>query len=267
MATRAGPIAGALLQPSPIDVRANLLLGKADELRRELAEHGIEAVRSTACRPACASAARPNLEKLDLFERGWFEIQDAGSQRIVDFCDAQAWPAGGGFLRGRRRQDPCNCGAHAQCGESAGLRYRRGTPVATDAEGAPRRRGHRQPMRIDGVADPRLGRYRRRADVVLVDAPCSGTGTLAPQPGHEVAAVAAAPVAACGASSRRFLPLRRRWSSRAERWCMRPAACCAKRTRQQVDGFPATRLRVWWTIEAGCRTRARPADSLSQSGY
>ena len=37
-------------------------------------------------------------------------------------------------------------------------------------------------LRIDGLTDPRLRRYRGRADVVLVDAPCSGTGTLRRSP-------------------------------------------------------------------------------------
>ena len=127
-------------------------------------------------------AGRPNLEKLDLFERGWFEIQDAGSQRIADFCDAR---------RGQLVVDFC-AGAGGKTLAIAARMRNVGKVLAFDtgeerlSRLMPRARragaGIVTTLRISGLADSRLARYRGRADVVLVDAPCSGTGTLRRSP-------------------------------------------------------------------------------------
>jgi 16S rRNA (cytosine967-C5)-methyltransferase len=127
-------------------------------------------------------SGRPNLENLDLFERGWFEIQDAGSQRIVDFCQPR---------RGQLVVDFC-AGAGGKTLAIAARMRNVGKVLAFDtgeerlSRLAPRARRAGadivDTVRIDGVADARLGRYRRRADLVLVDAPCSGTGTLRRSP-------------------------------------------------------------------------------------
>jgi 16S rRNA (cytosine967-C5)-methyltransferase len=179
---RAQAIAAALLQTSPIDIRANLLLGKSDELARRLREQGVETAPIAGVPTGLRIIGRPNLEKLDLFERGWFEIQDAGSQRIVDFCAPR---------RGQLVVDFC-AGSGGKTLAMAARMRNAGKVLAFDTGDErlsrlmPRARragvGIVEPMRVDGVADARLGRYRRRADLVLVDAPCSGTGTLRRSP-------------------------------------------------------------------------------------
>ena len=179
---RARGIAAALLQPSPIDIRANLLLGKAEDLARRLREQGVEAEAIAGVPTGLRVIGRPNLEKLDLFERGWFEIQDAGSQRIVDFCEPR---------RGQLVVDFC-AGAGGKTLAMAARMRNAGKVLAFDTGDErlsrlmPRARragvGIVEPMRIDGVGDARLARYRGRADLVLVDAPCSGTGTLRRSP-------------------------------------------------------------------------------------
>ena len=179
---RARGIAAALLQPSPIDIRANLLLGKAEDLARRLREQGVEAEAIAGVPTGLRVIGRPNLEKLDLFERGWFEIQDAGSQRIVDFCEPR---------RGQLVVDFC-AGAGGKTLAMAARMRNAGKVLAFDTGDErlsrlmPRARragvGLVEPLRIDGGGDARLARYRGRADLVLVDAPCSGTGTLRRSP-------------------------------------------------------------------------------------
>ena len=127
-------------------------------------------------------SGHPGLEQLDLFQQGWFEIQDAGSQRIADACGAR---------RGQLVIDFCAGGGGKALAIAARMRNL-GKVLAFDtveerlARLQPRAAragvGIIETMRIGGLEDPRLGRYRSRADVVLVDVPCSGTGTLRRSP-------------------------------------------------------------------------------------
>jgi 16S rRNA (cytosine967-C5)-methyltransferase len=179
---RAREIAAALLLPAPVDLRVNLLRGKATALRDELARRGIDAEPVDGVPTALRLPGRPALERLDLFERGWFEIQDAGSQWIADACAAR---------RGQLVVDFC-AGAGGKTLALAARMRNAGRILAFDtsahrlAQLAPRARRAGveivTTVRIDGPEDARLSRYRRRADLVLVDAPCSGTGTLARSP-------------------------------------------------------------------------------------
>jgi 16S rRNA (cytosine967-C5)-methyltransferase len=177
-----GAIAAALLAPAPLDIRANLLRTKAATLRDELARRGVESVPVAGVPTALRLPGRPALERLDLFERGWFEIQDAGSQWIVDSCAPR---------RGQLVIDFC-AGAGGKTLALAARMRNSGRILAFDTSAERLSRlGPRASragvdivatMRLDGPDDPRLARYRGRADVVLVDAPCSGTGTLARSP-------------------------------------------------------------------------------------
>ena len=178
----AAAIAAALLRPAPVDLRCNLLRGRPEALRQALAERGIDALPVAGASTALRVAGRAALERLDLFEQGWFEPQDAGSQMIADACGAR---------RGERIVDFC-AGAGGKSLALAARMRNSGQILAFDTDGerlarlVPRaaRAGVSiiTSVRIDGVADPRLSRYAGRADRVLVDAPCSGTGTLRRSP-------------------------------------------------------------------------------------
>jgi 16S rRNA (cytosine967-C5)-methyltransferase len=179
---RATSIAAALLLPSPIDLRANLLKGKAEVLRQKLADRGVEAVAIDQVPTGLRVAGRPNLEKLDLFEQGWFEIQDAGSQRIVDFSEPRRGQLVVDFCAGAGGKTLAIAARMRNVGKV--LAFDTGEERLSRLMPRARRAGAdiANAMRIDGVQDPRLARYFRRADVVLVDAPCSGTGTLRRSP-------------------------------------------------------------------------------------
>jgi 16S rRNA (cytosine967-C5)-methyltransferase len=125
---------------------------------------------------------KPAIEKLEVFEKGWFEVQDAGSQRLVEFAAPR---------RGQTVVDFC-AGAGGKTLALASAMRSTGQVYACDVSSArlqrlkPRlaRSGATsvQPFGIDNEHDPKLKRLAGRADLVLVDAPCSGTGTLRRNP-------------------------------------------------------------------------------------
>jgi 16S rRNA (cytosine967-C5)-methyltransferase len=172
----------ALLTPAPLDLRVNLLKTDRETLRAALAEAGIEA--EVLAEPATGLRIRgkPAIEKLDVFEKGWFEVQDAGSQRLVEFAAPR---------RGQTVVDFC-AGAGGKTLALAAAMRSTGQVYACDVSAArlqrlkPRlaRSGATsvQPFGIDNEHDPKLKRLAGRADLVLVDAPCSGTGTLRRNP-------------------------------------------------------------------------------------
>jgi hypothetical protein len=80
--TRAGAIASSLLQPSPIDLRANLLVGKAEVLRTRLAERGIQAVPIAGVPTGLRVSGRPNLEAARPFRAGL--VRSTGRGQPVD---------------------------------------------------------------------------------------------------------------------------------------------------------------------------------------
>lgn len=179
---QAEALAQALLRPAAIDIRCNLLKGKPKVLQARLAEAGIGATPVEGVATALRLAGRPALSRSPLFEAGWFELQDAGSQAIVDSCAVR---------RGERVVDFC-AGAGGKTLALAARMRNQGQILAFDndearlARLAPRlqRAGVSivSCMRIDGCQDARLSRYRGWADLVLVDAPCSGSGTLRRHP-------------------------------------------------------------------------------------
>ena len=96
------------------------------------------------------------------------------------------------------------------------------------------------PVQIAHERDERIKRLAGKLDRVLVDAPCSGLGTLRRNPDLKWRQSPKS-VRDCASSRRRSSPARRACSSRAGASSTPPAACCAPRTR---------------TIAAGLRRRA-----------
>jgi 16S rRNA (cytosine967-C5)-methyltransferase len=160
----------ALLTRAPLDVRVNRL--KAGTL--ELPELGEPSVAPDGLRYASGT----QIEQWDAFKSGAIEVQDAGSQLA---CQAvQARP-------GEKIIDLC-AGAGGKSLSLAAAMDNRGEILACDTD---RRRLSQLPPRAERAGasiiatqllDPgrelaSLDSWQRRADAVLVDAPCSGTGT------------------------------------------------------------------------------------------
>lgn len=175
-------LAEALLQPAPLDLRVNTLKTTRDAALAALSEAGVRAMPLAWPPDAVRVAGKPALETMPAFVEGWLEVQDAGSQllaqlvaprrghTVVDFCAG----AGGktlalaALLRGSGQVFALD----VSVGRLIKLRPRLARSGATNV----------QPMGIDSEVDPKLARLAGRADRVLVDAPCSGTGTLRRNP-------------------------------------------------------------------------------------
>lgn len=171
-----------LLQAAPLDLRVNLLKSDRPAVLAALAQAGIEADALVEPATAIRVRGKPAIERMKAFEQGWFEVQDAGSQQLVAFAAPR---------RGQTVVDFC-AGAGGKALAMAALMKSTGQVFACDVSAGrlsrlrPRllRSGATsiQPFGIDSENDPKLKRLWGRADLVLVDAPCSGTGTLRRNP-------------------------------------------------------------------------------------
>lgn len=171
-----GPEMAAMGQPAPLDLRVNLLKGTREQAVAALAAEGIAAVptelspwglRVEGRRPVTTGAA---------FQSGLVEIQDEGSQLVALMV---------GAAPGMRVADWC-AGAGGKTLALAMTMQNKGQVVACDVS-EPRLEGAVRRLRRAGVHNverhliaPGDKWAKRRAesfDRVLVDAPCTGTGT------------------------------------------------------------------------------------------
>jgi 16S rRNA (cytosine967-C5)-methyltransferase len=175
-------LAAALNYPAPLDLRSNPIKASRDELLRSLADAGIEAGETPFAPFGVRVTGKPALTKLDAFKNGWFEVQDEGSQllcslvaprrgeMVVDFCAG----AGGKTL------------ALGAMMRSSGRLYAFDVSDRRLAKLKPRlaRSGlsNVNPVLIDSEHDAKVKRLVGKIDRVLVDAPCSGLGTLRRNP-------------------------------------------------------------------------------------
>jgi 16S rRNA (cytosine967-C5)-methyltransferase len=177
----------ALKEPAPLAVRVNTLKADRDAVQRRLREEGFPS------RPAFYSPVGLVLEGKGFvygtrsFREGWFEVQDEGSQLIGFLTEAKP---------GQVVVDGC-AGGGGKTLHLAAMMEDRGELYALDVSGC-RLRELRVRARRAGVRSVRvgvlprvesggggvsvLGELRGRADVVLVDVPCSGTGVLRRNP-------------------------------------------------------------------------------------
>jgi len=175
-------LAAALLETAPLDLRVNTLRADREQVHAALAAEGIEAQPLALAPDALRVTGKPALERSAPFEAGWCEVQDAGSQLIALLVAPR---------RGQTVIDLC-AGAGGKTLALAAAMRSTGQVYACDVSAQRllrmRRRLERcgatnvQPLALADERDARLQRLHGRADAVLVDAPCSGTGTLRRNP-------------------------------------------------------------------------------------
>jgi 16S rRNA (cytosine967-C5)-methyltransferase len=181
-------LALALNRRAPMTVRANLGVGDRDALAAQLARDRIATTPGRWCDTALHLESRTNLFALPAFTRGAMEAQDEGSQLLADLAAACAR---GGAAPGIV-VDLC-AGAGGKTLAIAARLGNRGRILSADIDARKleelRRRARRagvtsaRTVHLDGGRWPAaLDALRGKADVVLVDAPCSGIGALRRNP-------------------------------------------------------------------------------------
>ncbi len=175
-------IMASLNEPAPLTIRANLLKGPVEEARRRLEAEGLPTSTGRFAPGALNLSKRVNLFGLTSFKEGWFEVQDEGSQMLPLLVDPRP---------NAKVLDAC-AGAGGKTLAFAALMKNRGEIVAADIHDH-RLEELRRRSRRAGAFNIRVQRTERTAelasshpagfDVVFVDAPCSGIGTIRRNPG------------------------------------------------------------------------------------
>ncbi len=172
----------ALRRPAPLDLRVNTVLAKRNELLATLNEAGMHAVATPYSPVGIRLTDKPALSHYKPFLAGHFEVQDEGSQllaylmapkrgeMVVDFC---AGSGGKTLVLGALMQ-------------STGRLYAFDVSEKRLTRLKPRLKrsglSNITPQLISSENDSRVKRLAGKINRVLVDAPCSGLGTLRRNP-------------------------------------------------------------------------------------
>lgn len=169
----------SLNSPANISLRVNTLKTSREDCQVRLQTEGTETRLAKLSNDGLIAVKRFNVQASQAFKEGLFEIQDEGSQLIAGIVH----PAPGQLVI-----DAC-AGAGGKSLQMAALMKNEGEIIAVDVEvkrlqelGRRAERAGAKIIRIllRGELDPAT--FRGVADIVLVDAPCSGSGTIRRNP-------------------------------------------------------------------------------------
>lgn len=172
----------SLQRSAPLDLRVNTVLAKREQVLETFKQDGIEAQATPYSPCGIRLSGKPAVNRHALFLSGQIEVQDEGSQLL-------------GYLlapkRGEMVVDFC-AGAGGKSLLLGALMNSKGRLYAFDV--SEKRLSNLKPrfkrsglsnlhvQRIDNENDLKIKRLNGKIDRVLVDAPCSGLGTLRRNP-------------------------------------------------------------------------------------
>ncbi|HOK52148.1 MAG TPA: RsmB/NOP family class I SAM-dependent RNA methyltransferase [Bacteroidales bacterium] len=170
----------ALNTPAPIFVRTNRLKIKPAELSQKLKAEGFDNQPVEGAPDALLIKTRTNIFSSALYKEGYFEVQDAGSQFISMALEVKP---------GMRVADMC-AGTGGKTLHLASMMQNKGKIIAFDTQSNKLSELKSRLARagvdmvetrlIESTKDTK--RLRDSFDRVLIDAPCSGTGSIRRNP-------------------------------------------------------------------------------------
>jgi 16S rRNA (cytosine967-C5)-methyltransferase len=178
------PEGEALARRAPIDLRVNTLKASREKVLKALARYDAAETPysplGVRLPPREGGARSPNIETDPAHGRGWFEVQDEGSQiaallagaaprmQIADIC---AGAGGKTLAMAAQMQNTGQIYAY----DADPIRFR---PIFERLK----RAGARNVQTLPPGQDSALAALEGRMDLVLIDAPCSGTGVWRRRP-------------------------------------------------------------------------------------
>ncbi|MBT3872246.1 MAG: class I SAM-dependent methyltransferase [Flavobacteriaceae bacterium] len=170
----------SLNQTADVVLRVNTLKTTKEQLQNNLQNLEIETEILKGHPQALKLKERTNVFITDAFQKGWFEVQDASSQKVAKFLNPKP---------GSRVVDTC-AGAGGKSLHLAALMENKGQIIALDIyenklkelkRRAKRNGAHNIETRtID--SSKVIKKLIEKADKILIDAPCSGIGVLKRNP-------------------------------------------------------------------------------------
>ncbi|MEM7087565.1 MAG: RsmB/NOP family class I SAM-dependent RNA methyltransferase [Bacteroidota bacterium] len=170
----------ALNKQAEVILRVNTLKTNVKELQAALLETGLETETIKGIPSALRLLERANVFTTEAFKNGWFEVQDASSQKVAQLLDPKP---------GMRVVDAC-AGAGGKSLHIAMLMENKGQLISLDIyqnkltelkRRAKRNGAHNIETRLI-ESTKTIKKLIGKADKVLIDAPCSGLGVLRRNP-------------------------------------------------------------------------------------
>lgn len=169
----------AMQDPATLDLRVNTFLAEKEKVKAYLEADGVKTTETPYSPWGLRCEGKAFLSRTKAFSKGWIEIQDEGSQLIAHVCDA---------LPGMQVLDYC-AGAGGKTLALAAAMQRKGRIVAMDLDEKRLMKGRERYKKaqladiieVRPLSEDRhrkwLKRQKESFDLVLLDVPCTGTGT------------------------------------------------------------------------------------------
>ena len=169
----------AMLLPAPLDLRVNTHKQSRDDVLASLIKDRVISEPTPYSSTGLRVKDKAYVSKTKAFIKGWIDIQDEGSQLIADLCDVKPsmqvldYCAGGGGKTLALANDMA-CKGRIVAMDSDERRLNKSKPRF-------KRAGVSDMIEVRPLTEQRSRKWLKRQkgtfDVVLIDAPCSGSGT------------------------------------------------------------------------------------------